>query len=142
MRLRRKHNIAALATQMQRIEDALKAIEADGAFLPLPHQMQALTVLRASTKRIEAHLSDLEPTLWERVKKWQDTPYTASELRRSKVLSFIGWWFAGFAGIDFTIMGWFTPLFAEPWHRFIVSAVISLVFVIWMLRSEKRSSDE
>ncbi len=142
MRQKRKHNIAALVTQMQRIEDALAAIEADGAFLPSPHHMQALTALHANTKHIEARLSDLEPQLWERVKKWQETPYTASELRRRKVLSFIGWWFAGFASLDYVVMGWFTPLFAEPWHRFIASAAISLVFVLWMLRSEKGTSKE
>ena len=142
MRRRRKHSIAALATQMQQIEDALAAIEADEAYLPSPNQMQALNALRVSTKCVEGRLSDLETTLWERVKKWQDTPYTASELRRKKILSFIGWWFAGFASLDYVVMGWFTPIFDEPWHRFIASAAISLVFVIWMLWSEKRSSKE
>jgi len=132
MRLWRKHNIAALVTQMQRNENALKAIEVDEAYVPSPHKMQSIAELRVNTKRVEAHLSDLEPKLWERIKKWQDTPYTNTEKLINKILSFIGLWLASFAGFDFTIMGWLTPLFAEPWHRFVASAAISLVFVIWI----------
>ena len=138
----RKHNIAALETQMRCIEQAVAAIQSDKAYLPSPHHMQALSVLRSNMKRIEADLSILEPQLWERVKKWQDNPYTPTEKRRIKAVSFIGWWFAGFAGLDYTIMGWLTPLFAEPWHRLIVSAVISLALVFWLYWSDKRTFDE
>ncbi len=138
MRRGRRHSIAVLVVKMRHIEQALVAIEADKEYLPSPHHMEALSALRSNMKRIEADLSILESQLWERIKKWQDKPYTPIEKRRRKVLSFIGWWFAGFAGLDFTIMGWFTPLFAEPWHRLIASAVISLVLVLWINWSEKQ----
>lgn len=138
MRLRRKHNITALAMQMQRIEQALAAIEADKTFLLPPYQMQALAELRASATRTQAQISDLEPELWERVRQWKETPYTPSKRRIKRLLSFIGWWLAGFVAIDFAVMGWFTPLFPEPWYRFAASAGFSLAFTLWLCWSDKK----
>lgn len=63
MRLRRKHNIAALAIRAEQTEQALAKIKADDAFIPSPHDMKALAFLRVKSKHLATQIDDLEPIL-------------------------------------------------------------------------------
>ncbi len=136
--LGKKHNIRKLAMQLEAIERQLQLIESDTKYLPSPMDMEALSWMRCNLPLIADYANVLDKKLQKRINKWQNTPYTKTELRKNLIAEFIGWWFAASATILTSIINWFASSFSELWHSLLVSAIIglALVIVFWINESK------
>jgi len=88
--------------------------------------------------RVQALAHDAQGLCDKRIRIWQNTPYTPAQQFRRNIIAFIGWWIGGTMALWQTILGWFTPLFPEPWYALATSAAIALVIIVIFARCEQK----
>lgn len=132
-------NICKLAAQLEHIERELQRLESLPNHLPNAAEMKALGYMRFKLPQMTNYIHALDAKLWQRIETWQNTPYTAQQLRWRKIVSFVGWWVVGTIVITQSVLGWFANLFPEAWHIFPVSAIIALAIIAYIANSEAKS---
>ncbi len=88
---RRKTTLCVLALELERIGQALQAIEQDSTHLPSPAEMKALAVMDLLLPHVSRRVQTLEDRLRERIELCRNTPRTPAQLRRRRLTSFLGW---------------------------------------------------
>ena len=134
----RKQRIKTLLAQLRYIEAGLQRTIDDSNYILPPHEFYCLLDMRAVLPDVAALAEKAEKLCSKRITAWQNTPYTSTQQFRRNIIAFIGWWFAGTLAIWQTILGWFTPLFPEPWHALATSAAIALVIIVIFARCEQK----
>jgi len=134
--MRLGHRITRITTLRQHlliVRAGLYAIEHKTDYVPAPDEIKALAEIRWLLDDVTKHATTLEPQLWQRVETWCNTPWTPRQKLIRKIGAFIGYWIAGTMAIGMSVIGWFGPLFPEPWYVLAVSGAIGLVFAITVL---------
>jgi sterol desaturase/sphingolipid hydroxylase (fatty acid hydroxylase superfamily) len=125
----RRPRITKLLRHLQAVDEGLRELADNKTVIPSPAEIKALAHIRFIIRTLPEKAEVYETDFWQRIKNWQDTPYTPRQRIRRAALSFIGWWLAGTVGISYSIMGWLIPLFPKPWHSLIASAAIAFIIV-------------
>ena len=105
--------------------------------IPSPIEMEALSEIKHILRELPEFTDNCETEFWQRIRTWQETPYTPHQQAVRSILSFVGWWVAGTIGIHYTVMGWFISLFPAPWHSIVVSGILSLIAVSTVAHRER-----
>lgn len=124
---RRTTRITTLRQHLLTVYAGLHAIEHRSDYIPSPKEIKALAEIRYLLPKITESASKLEPQLWQRIDTWCNTPWTPRQQLFRKISAFFGYWIAGTMAIAMSVVGWFAPLFPEPWYVLPVSAMIALV---------------
>lgn len=121
----RTTRITALRRHLLSVREGLCAIESKPDYVPSPDEMKALQEIRRLLDELAYRTDTLEPQLWQRIETWCNTPWTSRQRRIRNIAEFISWWLAGTMALSYSVLGWFTPLFPEPWYVLPVSAILA-----------------
>lgn len=133
---RRTTRITTLRKHLLTVRAGLYAIELKNDYIPAPDEIKALAEIRWLLDDVAKHTKTLEPQLWQRVETWCNTPWTPKQQLIRKIGAFFGYWIAGTMAIGMSVVGWFAPLFPEPWYVLPVSAALAFLLVICLIIKE------
>lgn len=139
MGLFRRNRITRMATQLENIEHGLLSLKKSNK-IPTPADMQAMKYMHFKLPLLIKLCTELEPEFWERIRTWQETPYSRPVRFIRSTLAFISAWCFGVFAIHAGGL-WVLDKFLPMPCSLIVSAILSLSAIIVIIRAEHRHKD-
>ncbi len=135
---RRTTRITTLRKHLLTVRAGLSAIEHKTDYVPAPNELEALQEIRWLLDDVAKNAKVLEPQLWQRIEIWRNTPWTPRQQFVRNIAAFIGWWLTGTMALAISVVGWFAPLFPQPWYVLPVSTFLALIAALIVMREKHK----
>jgi len=122
--------------QLCAIEEGLQKLDATSRVLPSPREMEALQSLRYKLPIVIELCAAYKPKAWERIHAWQATPYSPPVRLIRAIISFIAAFILG-AVVIYAGGLWVLDKFLPMPYSYVISAVLSFIATILIIRSER-----
>jgi len=125
-----RQRITKLLHHLQIVDAELRALKSDSDRVPSPIEMQALAKILYLLRELPQLAETCETNCWQRIKKWQATPYTRFQQSWRIAVKIISLWIFLILGFYSSFLWMLQSFFAEKWQLIAVDAGLAFIVAV------------